>query len=59
MLASSDEEERNFAVQKILKIRGKAEFGKGNPTYRKLSRMNVESTTLFDLIDWRRDHEPF
>ena len=58
MLASSDEEEGNFAVQKILKISGKAELGKGDPRYRKLPRMNVESTTLFDLIDWRRAHEP-
>ena len=58
MLASSDQKEREFAVQKILKIRGQAEFGKSGSRYRKLPRMNVEATTLFDLIDWRRAHEP-
>ena len=58
MLASSDKEERKFAVQKILKIRGRAELGKSDSRYRKLPRMNVDSNTLFDLIDWRRAHEP-
>ena len=58
MLSSSDQGERAFAVEKILKIRGRDLFGKSGPRYRKLPKMNVESTTLVDLIDWRRAHEP-
>ena len=58
MLTSSDGAERKFAVQKILKIRGRELFGRTGPRYRKLPNMNVEATHLVDLINWNRAHEP-
>ena len=58
MLASSNQDERNFAVDKILKMRGREDFGKSDPRKRKLPKMNIEATSLLDLIDWRRAHEP-
>ena len=58
MLCSSDAEERRFAVEKIIKIRGQESFGRTAPRYRKLPRLNVEATKLVDLINWNRSHEP-
>ena len=57
MLCSGDESERKFAVNKILKMRGKEIFGKTNPRPRKLPQMNVDATNLQDLINWNRAHE--
>ena len=47
-----------FAVDKILKIRGKEMMGRTNPRYRKLPQLNTEAESLLDLIDWKRAHEP-
>ena len=58
MLCSEDQEERIFAVTKILKIRGKEEFGKTKPRYRKLPQLNTEAKNLLELISWNRAHEP-
>ena len=58
MLCSEDQSERNFAVDKILKIRGKEMMARTNPRYRKLPQLNTEAESLLDLIDWKRAHEP-
>ena len=58
MLCSEDQSEREFAVKKILKIRGKEALGKTAPRSRKLPKLNVDATSLVDLIDWKRSHEP-
>ena len=58
MLCSPDQTEREFAIKKILKMRGKAPFGKTGVRYRKLPKLNVEATCLADLINWNRSHEP-
>ena len=58
MLCSPDQTEREFAIKKILKMRGKEPFGKTSPRYRKLPKLNVEATCLADLINWNRSHEP-
>ena len=58
MLCSEDQNERNFAVDKIMKIRGKEMMGRTKPRYRKLPELNTEAESLMELIDWKRAHEP-
>jgi hypothetical protein len=55
MLCSLDQDERHFAVAKM---RGKEEFGRTKPRYRKLPKLNTEAEKLQDLISWNRAHEP-
>ena len=54
MLCSQDEEERRFAVLKILSIRGEEE-NKGDRSLklRVLPYLNINATTLKNLIEWR------
>ena len=52
MLCSEDMRERTFAVDKIMKIRGKEAFGKTVPRARKLPKLNTQAkslTTLYQL----------
>jgi hypothetical protein len=58
LLTSQDPKERDFAVKKILKIRGKQDVGKTQPRKRKLPELNEEATELQDLIKWDRAQEP-
>ena len=58
MLCSEDKEERDFAVSKILKIRGKNKLGDLKPRSRKNPELNMDSTTLQDMIDWKKAKEP-
>ena len=46
LLASQDSKERDFAVKKILKIRGKQDVGKTQPRKRKLPELNEAATEL-------------
>ena len=58
MLCSEDMRERTFAVDKIMKIRGKEAFGKTVPRARKLPKLNTQAKSLTTLISWERAHEP-
>ena len=58
MICSEDSQERKFAVEKILKLRGKEEYGNTKPRARKLPKLNVKAEKLQDLIDWRAAKEP-
>ena len=58
LLTSQDPKKRDFAVKKILKIRGKQDVGKTQPMKRKLPELNEEATELQDLIKWDRAQEP-
>ena len=58
MLTSDDMRERTFAVDKIIKIRGKEAFGKTEPRARKLPKLNAQAKSLNTLNSWNRAHEP-
>ena len=58
MVCSNDKEERQFAVEKILKIRGKNQLGNSKPRPMKLPKLNLAATQLQDLIDWKGAKEP-
>lgn len=58
MLASQDREERAFAVKKILELRGESQVGDLTCRVRRLPKLNVDATSLSDLIEWDEAHEP-
>ena len=58
LLCSSEKDERYFAVQQILKIRGKNKLGDLRPRSRKNPELNIEATTLKDMINWKGSKEP-
>ena len=58
MLCSKDQSERNFAVEKVLKIRGRVALGRTKPRPRKLPKLNADAGSLKDLISWDSAHEP-
>ena len=53
LLASSDAKDRKFAVDHILKLRGKAEYGDMSVRPRKTPKLNMSATTLTKLISWK------
>ena len=53
LLASSDPEDRGFAVDQILKLRGKNEFGDTSLRARITPKINLSATTLRKLITWK------
>ena len=52
LLASSDDKERGFAVDKILQCRGDSEYGDNSVKLRSIPTLNFTTTTLTDLILW-------
>ena len=58
MLCSKEEEERRFAANQILVIRGGQEMGDSSLRLRKLPYLNTEATKLKDLISWEEATEP-
>ena len=52
LLCSTSKEEREFAVNQILKLRGEAEFGDIAVRPRRNPQINVAATNLFELISW-------
>ena len=58
MLCSEDKDERVFAVNKILEMRGKKALGCSKPRKRKLPKLNTDATSLKNLICWDKPHEP-
>ena len=58
MVCSDKEDEREFAVATILKIRGKNKLGNIKPRPRKLPMLNLEATSLKDMINWKGAKEP-
>ena len=50
--------ERTFAVEKIMKIRGREALGKTKPRARKLPKLNKQAKTLQTLISWDKTIEP-
>ena len=53
MLSSEDKEDRKFAVDNIMKIRGKSELGDMSVRPRKTPKLNLNATSLKDLIPWK------
>lgn len=58
LLASQDEENRRFAVKKILEIRGDSEFGDTSPRPFKVPPLNWSAKTVRDMIIWTGATEP-
>ena len=59
LLASPDKEDRSFAVDKILTIRGRNEYGDESVRPRRTPAVNFESTCLRTMLFWGEDlHEP-
>ena len=60
LLASSDPQDRKFAVEQILKLRGKSEYGDMSVRPRLTPKLNMSATTLTKLISWKpgQVHEP-
>ena len=58
MLCSKNKSERDFAVSTILKIRGRNKLGNKKPRPRKLPELNIEATTLENMINWKAAKEP-
>ena len=53
LLASEDPGDRKFAVNQILKLRGKDEFGDRSVRPRITPKLNLAATTLQKLITWK------
>ena len=58
MACSKNKEERVFASDMILKIKGKNKFGNTKPRPMKLPSLNLQATMLQDMIDWKGAKEP-
>ena len=58
MLCSEDKEEREFAVQTILEVRGNRNKGDLLPRPRKHPELNLNATRLQDMISWKEAKEP-
>ena len=58
MLCSKDKSERDFAVSTIMKIRGRNKLGNKKPRPRNLPELNIEATTLENMINWKGAKEP-
>ena len=58
MLCSNKKEERVFAVDKILKIRGKNALGNTKPRPRKTPEIFSDGVDLTGLISWDNANEP-
>ena len=58
MLCSNQREDRVFAVEKILEIRGDSMYGSMKPRARRLPELNVNARDLQSLISWKNSHEP-
>ena len=55
LLASPHPEDREFAVQQVLKLRGSNEYGDTGVRSRITPRLNLSATTLIELIPWKPD----
>ena len=58
MLCSSEKEEREFAVKKIMDIRDKRPLGSISVRSRRLPQLQIKATELKNMIDWSSAHEP-
>ena len=45
-------------MDKILKLRGKDDFGSTKPRSRRLPKLNIKANDLKSLISWTKAHEP-
>ena len=55
MLSSNNAEDRNFAVDHILKLRGNDILGNMRIRMRKTPKLNFAATTLQELFKWEND----
>ena len=60
LLGSKVTKDRDFAVNMILKVRGKREFGDLSVRDRRTPKLNLKATTLQNMIPWdlKEVHEP-
>ena len=58
LLASEDEEQRRFAVNKILTIRAGSEFGETKNRPHKVPKLNWSMKKIQDMISWDSATEP-
>ena len=55
LLASSNLQDRQFAVDQILNLRGKEEYGDNRVRPRRTPKLNLSATSLTKLISWKKD----
>ena len=53
LLSSTNPKDRQFAVDKILKLRGGKEYGDNSVRPRITHKLNLSATTLINLISWK------
>ena len=53
LLCSEDTSDRNFAVEKILKLRNESDVGDSSPRIFLPPPLNFKARSLVDLIDWK------
>ena len=59
LLCSSESEDRKFAIETILNLRGEESFGDTSLRVRKNPTLNIDAKKLVELIEWSSDvHEP-
>ena len=60
LVCSSSQEDRKFAIDKILEKRGEDEFGDTGVRPRRTPTINLQCTSLMNLISWENNdlHEP-
>ena len=59
LLCSSESEDRKFAIETICNLRGEESSGDTSLRIRKNPTLNINATSLVQLIDWSSDvHEP-
>ena len=60
LLGSADGDDRQFAVDMIMKIRGQNELGDTSVRPRLMPKLNLKATTLRNMITWKvkEAHEP-
>ena len=60
LICSDNKEDREFAVDKIMQIRGGAELGDKSVRLGRNPTINLQATDLTNLIDWRKEklYEP-
>ena len=59
LLASDDEEQRRFAVKKILAIRGDSQFGDASNRPHKVPILNWSANKVEEIISWENATEAY
>ena len=58
MIGSQEEEQRRFAINKMIEIRKEEEYGDTTVRDFHVPQLNWKASSLYNLIDWSGDKEP-